>query len=568
VRTPRPIYFPDPVVSRADLYDRASAVADVLDSLRHRTTIVLGGRLIGKTSLLNVVEQLAAKQGGLALIRLASADSRSDFMAEILDGIRDWVDDHRRNSQRMRAQEPSAGTVAQLCKRIATLAGRVTGVVFVVCIEEFDSLVENMDKHEARLVLDLIGHLDMMPTLPVRFLLTMSAIPRLVITSYSSSIINKSRIVFLRPWDAEEAARFAEWLADGRFIFDEAAVTALFEAAGGHPYFTKAVLSALIADLPATPGVRCITAQRIAAAVQHVVSSSEVGITLQNLVSAHLSAAAVAVLDRAGSSPAGMTARNVADMPDAGRILGALRDDGLMRQQGDRHLLRLGLWREWRAVTRSVERRPPLVRRIALAARRVRLRRATSGALFGVVALPLLFATAYLAIQKTVVLLPCGASTGPLAVDATYPAFASPGDHQQFRLLFRNCGNKTLRGYAFVSFPRGLALTQSQNGIPISLGPQAQHPADVDFTTTASAGWLIWPVAPVGVKVTISVDGARRTLHWSIGVAPVPRLQAIQHVAASVFALFLVPLLVHVLAPRIFSAERRPRPRACAANGD
>lgn len=368
--TPRPFYFPDPVPDRANLYDRVPALSDVLDSLRYRTTVIKGGRLIGKTSLLNVVGQLAEEQGEFAMIRLAPADSRVAFMAEILDGIHQWVDEHCDNLPRMPTPEPSVGSVAQFRQRIA--AERVTGVVFLLCVDELDSLVQNWDEHEARLVLELIEHLDTMPKLPVRFLFTLSTIPDLVLRSFRSPILNQSKIITLEPWDADEAARFIEWLVDDQFIFDEAALTALFAAAGGHPYFTKAVLNTLFTGLPYTPGARYVSAARVVDAARQVVHSPEVDLALTNLLGAHLSADAAAVLDRAGNSPTGVTGRSLGDLPSAGRVLSSLQADGLLCQQGDRYLLRLGVWREWRAATRSPLTRTPLLRRIGQAAKRVR----------------------------------------------------------------------------------------------------------------------------------------------------------------------------------------------------
>jgi hypothetical protein len=552
----RPLCFPDPVPNRANLYDRVPALIEVLDSLRHRTTVVLGGRLIGKTSLLNVLAQSAEEHGEFAMIRLGPADSRVAFMAEILDGIYQWVGRHRRNHSRMPAPEQRVTTVAQFRHRIDILAQRVTGVVFLLCVDEFDSLIENWDNHEARLVLELIEHLDSMPELPVRFLLTMSTIPDLVLHSFRSPILNQSKIVTLKAWDADESASFIEWLVGDWFIFDEAALAALFAAAGGHPYFTKAVLDTLLKELPYTPGSRYVSSARVAAAVQRVVRSREVDLALTNLADAHLSADAAAILDRAGDRSRGVSGRNLSDLPSAGKVLSSLQADGLLRQQGDRYLLRLGLWREWRTATLGFSVRPPLMRRIGLASKRVGLRRATSYMLAGAVTCSLgalLFTGAYLTPERSIVVRPCRGSTAGLTVSVTYPAFASFGERQQIDVTVANNGPTDVAGSALLRFSTGQARQDSANWTAFSgLRPGEEAPFDVDFTTTAPPGWMASSRSHVGVELGVNASGACRVQHWAISVAPIPHLQLIQKVAQTALVVFLIPLVLQLIAQRLF----------------
>ncbi|HUD38077.1 MAG TPA: hypothetical protein VMR14_14330 [Streptosporangiaceae bacterium] len=566
---PRSVCFPDPVPDRANLYDRSTVLADVTDSLRHRTTVVRGGRLMGKTSLLNVVALAVEDHGKFAIIRLAPTDSRLAFMAEILDGIRQWVDEHRPNSARAPAASRGLGigrgwrlhaatlpdaaaqapinTVAQFCQRIARLSEQVTGVVFLLCVDEFDSLIQNWDEHEARLVLELIAHLDTMPKLPVRFLLTLSTIPELVLTSFRSPILNQSKIVILEPWEADDAAGFSEWLVGDQLTFDAAAQAALFAAAGGHPYFTKAVLSALLSAVPGPAQPRPVSPAQVTEAVQQVVRSPEVDLALHNLVGAHLSAGAVAILDRAGNSPSGVTTRGLADLSSTVSLLASLQADGLLRQQGERYLLRLGIWREWRAVTRTDRDKPPLLRRIARTAGRIRSRRLTSWVLITAVVGPLLavlVTTVFLEPGRTIAMRPCGPAAH-LAVFASYPPFASAGDQQWVRVILLNNGPTQVSGSALLSFPANQARADNANGASFTdLRTGQEATLDVPFTTTASAGWLSTSPARVAFQLAVNADGGCRARRWSISVAPIPRLQPIRSVAAWVLGLFLAPLVV------------------------
>jgi len=560
---PRPVYFPDPVSDRVSLYDRVGSLTEVLDSLRHRSTVIRGARLMGKTSLLNIVALAFEDDGQYAMIRLAPADSRLAFMAEILDGIEQWVEEHRSGptrlavasrgrtaasgfrSRRHAQTEPDQhplGTVAQFCQRIARLAELASGVVFVLCVDEFDSLIQDWDEHEARVVLELIAHLDAMPKLPIRFLLTMSTIPALALTSYRSPMLNQAKIVTLNPWDDDEAHSFARWLADGRFTFDDEALATLFAAAGGHPYFTKAVLNALLTGPLGGPTSGQVTAAQVADAVRQAARSPEVDVALENLIRVHLSPDAVAILDHAGNSSAGISGRTLADHEPSGHLLTSLQADGLLRRHGDRYLLRLGLWREWRAAINENRVRPALLHRIGRAARRVGPWRATSCMMVGAPLLAILLATGYLAQQRTVPYPHCVGQAADLACFVHYPLFASSGDTEEVDVLIANKGHAAVAVRAQITTLRGADDTagNAQSGV---LHPGAARTLTVHFITEAPAGWTLFRPSHVVLALTVTARGTV-TRRWSIEVAPIPRLQLIRQVAGFVLIVLLIPFLI------------------------
>jgi hypothetical protein len=398
----------------------------------------------------------------------------------------------------------------------------------------------------------------------------MSAVPELLLSSPRSPFINKTRIVPLELWDADETARFIEWLAGDDFIFDNAALDDLFLAAGGHPYFTKAVLDTLITGQASAPGSRYVSAARVAAAVQKVVRSPEVDFALTHLAGAHLSAdAAGKILDRAANSPAGISGRTVSELPSAGKLLNRLQGDGLLQQQGDRYLLRLGLWREWRTTTQGVIARPPLLHRIRGAVRRARHQHALLFMLFATLAVSLLttlLATVYLVQERTIVNQPCGASAATLMVHATYPVFASSGDQQQIHVVIVNNGKTDVDGSALVSFSAGQAQLDSTNGTTFNgLRPGEEARLDVNFTTIAPPGWLINSGSHVGTELVISANGGCEAEHWSMNVAPIPRLQLVQKLAGGALAIFLLPLMVELVAGRLLHERNKQQGDASSA---
>src|SRR5690606_23711260 len=165
-------------------------------------------------------------------------------MREILHGIYHWVVQHRPGVPRY--ENSAESTVARFTSEVAQLGARAPGVRFLLCVDEFDSLLEGCDRTEAREVLDFIRHLATVPNQPIRLLFTMVRIPEELKRSYGSPFLSEARFVSLRSWSRQEAFAYADWLLGDRLRLAPAAHEALFAAAGGHPYFTKAVLHAVL----------------------------------------------------------------------------------------------------------------------------------------------------------------------------------------------------------------------------------------------------------------------------------------------------------------------------------
>lgn len=252
--TPRlELNFPNPIETRADLFDREpelSAIQETLRSPTRRPVVIMAERVMGKTSLLNVVIEWVTEEHRLSVLQLPHVSSRDAFVEEVLDGIA--AEAHtslhqlglRDGQGRLRLS-----TVTEFTRIAGELSEKVAGQTFVLCLEELDSMLVNCpDDVSANQILDLILHVVSRTSLPIKFVFTITRTAPQILRSDASPFLSAARIVHLAPWPPELARAYAAELLPGASTLDTAADQLLFALAGGHPYLTKAILQALQED--------------------------------------------------------------------------------------------------------------------------------------------------------------------------------------------------------------------------------------------------------------------------------------------------------------------------------
>jgi hypothetical protein len=580
----RELRFPGAVEEAQDLFDRMKPVTQLRDTLRRpdrRTVVILGGRLLGKTSMLNVVTGWAESQAGFVVVRLAHASSRDEFMAEVAHGIHEYV--------RGDAAGATAGfttgdifdeggalrstTVARFVKIVQDLTGRVPGVRFLLCVDEFDSLLSGCDERTARQILDLVLFLTEQARLPLRFLFTMSQVPDRIRLAYSSPFLNQATIVELRPWSAEESREFVDWLLAGTLRLAGDGHDALFAAAGGHPYFTKAVLAALLEQ---SGGEVAVAGAAVRSAVESAVGSREVDVALSNIAGEHFPASAALVLDRFAAAPAGLTAASLRDLGALDGTLETLTDSGLLSRSGARYSLRLGLWQQWRARRRPGPGPGRLARFSGAVQRLVGGRgvRVTLLVALVVLILVLAFGTAVLLPTRSVTFTPCDAAAAGLQVQISYPAYVSVGDQQDLQVRVMNAGTAAIDGSVLVRLldvdPGQVRLnTSNVDSFPV-LRPGQQQTMTVGFTYMQAGRILPDIGSRVPVELAVAASGAAcPPRRWLLAVAPVPHLRDLQKAAFGLVVAVLVPLLLEWAMRRYGERARRgeERPGSATAPG-
>jgi hypothetical protein len=563
----RELVFPGAVEEAEDLFNREAQVASVCDALRgpaRRTVVLFGGRLLGKTSLLNVIAQWAEADASYMVVRLAHARSREDFMAEIVHGIHERVGADRSTTRELFGRDGTfrTTTVARFVTIVRDLAARAPKMRFLLCVDELDSLLQGCDDETARQILDLVLYLTEQARLPIRFLFTMSRIPDRIRLAYGSPFLNQSTIVELLPWPAGQSREFADWLLDGRLPLDGGTHAALFSAAGGHPYFTKAVLKALldarsVAQAPGQP-----SAAAVAAAVEAAVRSREVDIALSNIMGVYLPDGAVGVLDRAAANPAGLPAGNPVAATD--HTLATLTESGLLAGERGRYVLRLGLWKQWRGVRQTGASRPGRLARFWRAIRwpagkglRVTLLCAL------VVLLAVAFGPALLFPSQDRTVVACDGAARGLRVQVSHPAYISSGDEHELRVGVTNQSQEPIDGSVVVVLTAGgpgEVVVDGDNRLPFDqLEPSALQTLVVPFRHR-QPGRLLPQTSPgVAIELRISAEDAEcRTERWSLPVAPLPYVQNLQRGAVGLLLLLPAPMLIESIVRRIGTYRGTP----------
>jgi hypothetical protein len=307
--TPRlELNFPNPVETRADLFDREPELGIVQETLRsptRRPVVLMGERVMGKTSLLNVVVEWAAQEPGLAVLQLPHVSSREAFVEEVLDGI---AAEAQTSLHRLGLRDAQGklrlSTVTEFTRVAAELSAAAPDRAFVLCLDELDSMLVNCpDDASANQIMDLILHVVSRTGLPIKFVFTITRTAPRILRSDASPFLSAARFVLLEPWSPAEARAFATSLLPETSIFEDRAHALLFESGGGHPYLTKAVLQSLL-DLnrPAGTGGP-VTADDVRAAVAATVISPEVDFTLENIAKVHFTHAELSVLRRLAGRP-------------------------------------------------------------------------------------------------------------------------------------------------------------------------------------------------------------------------------------------------------------------------
>jgi DNA-binding winged helix-turn-helix (wHTH) protein len=339
--------FPNPVEKPADLFDRASQlelIRETVKSPARRIAVIMGERVTGKTSLLNVVQMWATEEPGLAVLRLAPVTPRSMLMEEILEGMASEADT---SLYQLGYRDATGGftrsTVAGFAAVAAELSARANRT-FLVCLDELDSMLVNCpDEQSATEILDFIMHVNN-TSLPIRFVFTLSRATPRIMRADATPFITAARIAELVPWTKGQTREFVDWLLSPGFAADNSAHDLLFAEGGGHPYLTKAILQRIV-DAAAPNAADCvISADQVRAAIASALAAPEVHLTLKNIVAVHVSPDELLVLRRLAKAPEPLPAEDfVSTMP----AFSELRRRHYVREAGDGFVLAFGLLGRW-----------------------------------------------------------------------------------------------------------------------------------------------------------------------------------------------------------------------------
>jgi hypothetical protein len=340
--------FPNPIETRTDLFDREPELNVIQETLRshvRRPVVIMGERVMGKTSLLNVVVEWAAQETRFSVLQLPHVSSRGGLVEEVLDGI---AAEAHTSLHRLGLRDPHGRLLLSTVTEFARVAGELTARAgdrtFVVCLDELDSMLVNCpDDASANQIMDLILHVVGRTNLGIRFVFTITRTAPQILRSDASPFLSAARIVPLSPWSFEQTQAFVARLLGSASRLDEDAHRLLFALGGGHAYLIKAVLQAL-QDLHRPGGAGgTVTAHDVREAANAAIGSPEVDFTLENIATVHFSPEELEIMRRAAAGPAAVTTGGAAP-----EVVHELRQRTYLRvDQAGRYHQAYGLLGEW-----------------------------------------------------------------------------------------------------------------------------------------------------------------------------------------------------------------------------
>ncbi len=242
------INFSAPVQRKADLYGRDAEYEQIVQALTARDTsiIILGERLIGKTSLHNVVVNRLADDPRVVPLMLPSAQaihSFEDYVREILQSLTKTLGKPLQSTGIVgKKGELHLDAFGQFEVVVARLLADEPSGHYILCLDEFDNIFHQLSAADSQKALGFTQYLIERPALPFTIFFTMTGVPDAIVHAYPSTLFSGTLTVRLSPLtDDSTLAMLTDYLPENVSL--PADTRALFlRLAGGHPYFTKLLL--------------------------------------------------------------------------------------------------------------------------------------------------------------------------------------------------------------------------------------------------------------------------------------------------------------------------------------
>jgi hypothetical protein len=291
--------FPNPVTSEEGFFDREKDWERIRRAFRSRETrsvIIQGDRRIGKTSLQAVAARRLAQDRSLNLVPLSLPfgplmHSRDDVAKEILHTLCVYVGQNPRDTKLFdvdgQFQMPSVGEFWQV---IEGILARAPGQTFVICIDEFDSMLKNCSLPEQSQVLHLFQDLmERRTDLPLALFLSMTSFDFSEADIAGSPLVSKSASIVLGCFSEGDMREMVQKLLAPRASIQEGGMERLFELSGGHPYVTKLLLDSLLASRDYDTGAFAVDRALVEQGVTIAIDDARARSALMNLYDVHYS---------------------------------------------------------------------------------------------------------------------------------------------------------------------------------------------------------------------------------------------------------------------------------------
>ena len=298
--------FPNAVTDVKDYYGRLDGLRLIEETFLQNQRVpvlVIGERRTGKTSLMNVairrLQGLSEKTDAIRFVILPveprgivtfGAFARAILLRMSAHQGSDASETQPGGSIRAHEAVPEIDGIEQFEAHFTGMLRNHQRETFLVCIDEFDEIVRQTHGPELARILGLINSLLERADLPISFFFTMTRVPDLLKEEFPSTLISMAQVLELRPLEIEELTRLVNEVTGGRLSWAEERLQHLFQACGGHPYFTKLVLSHVLQSCPDCGEPTRVTQVVFEDAIQQALNDPRTDHVFENLYKVHFSA--------------------------------------------------------------------------------------------------------------------------------------------------------------------------------------------------------------------------------------------------------------------------------------
>ncbi len=232
-----------------DFFDRTQLKTMLKAALRVKNKSLLifqGERRAGKSSMLRLLQHDLAHDAAHAFLPLyipwQTVFSRADLVDEILQSSCYELDIDLSDQMIADSDKSDAGFVSALQELTA-----VSSKTIVICIDEFDSILEHGSDVDRAQILALVEAVAQADALPVKFLLTLVRLPDCP-ADYAMAQVTVYRLAPFSEDDLNEMV--SELMAWRAHLLTTEVRAELFRLSGGWPYFAKLLLVCLAEEAP------------------------------------------------------------------------------------------------------------------------------------------------------------------------------------------------------------------------------------------------------------------------------------------------------------------------------
>jgi hypothetical protein len=283
--------FPNAILDERDFFGRLDLLNEIRRTFLQRKRVpilVIGERRIGKTSLQNIAIQqlLASEQGDFRVLNIEprGITSYAQFIQAVMRQLTSWM----RTCANPGAALPKMVDSNEDFEFVLSDILESQKKELIICIDEFDEIVRGLGE-ELPALIGMFYYLIERTRLPIHFFFTMTHIPHQMEEEVPSSLVSMSQIFMLSPLSFTEMKKLSLGLTGGALDWPDEALEELFRLSGGHPYFTKLILSCLLALCPPGSAALQVTPELLRRAVFSAVHDPKADHVMKNLYKVHFS---------------------------------------------------------------------------------------------------------------------------------------------------------------------------------------------------------------------------------------------------------------------------------------